>query len=374
MPILVKSKKTSGIQTANENPDVSALVGDFKKTYGEGVATKGSEVVESPRIPTGIFPLDLALGGGIPESRVTELFGSPGACKSNIAMKVVAQKQRLNPDQKCVWIDVEHCYDAKWARYMGVNTDDLVVLNPDYGEQVVDMAEALLYAPDCGLVVLDSLAALNSQAETEKSAEEFAPGSAAVMAKKLFNKCTAALRKVAHEDRTPTLVYINQIRHKIGVMYGSPETTPGGFTPVHTASLRLRCYAKQITDKKVSETIPCAKEVHVVIAKHKIPIVSTECKFEMAMIPYGHLSAGDVESWNTLFYYMKECGFVFEDGKKWGLIQPTGELFDPEKRFDTQKALREFVYGLQENVRDYEKAVVAREISRVYGGLHVIGG
>jgi RecA/RadA recombinase len=205
------------------------------------VVTTGNTIVDVTRIPTGIPPLDLSLGGGIPENRITELFGPPGSCKSIVASLILARGQHISPDLQCVWIAVEP-FDPVLAKKFGVDIGRLLLVNPGNAEQVIEISERLMAADDCGLVVLDSFAALDTQMNNSKQDS----GDLAIVGRRLFHKVVAAQRKAANEGRAPTFVFTNQVRWKNGEM-----NTPGGFAPKHAAAIRLRLSAKDIFDKNV---------------------------------------------------------------------------------------------------------------------------
>jgi recombination protein RecA len=254
--------------------------------------------MEVNRIPTGILPLDLALGGGIPENRVTEIFGLPDSGKSILAMLIVASKQHISPDQKCIWLAVEPF--PKWAAKFGVDVEQLWIINPGHAEQVIDMCGKLMEADDCGLVVLDNLANMVTKKEMESSAAEGDPGGSGRINKKLFNTVMEAQRKAAEKGRASTFVFTNQIRSKFGG-FGNELTSFGGPFPKHAAALRLRLYAKDVMDKTVHTGLLARKEVRVVIEKHKVPVAALECTFEIAMLNQPGLRVGQVNNnWRML--------------------------------------------------------------------------
>lgn len=347
---------------------VDTLMDAFRKEHGERVITTGNTVVEIDRIPTGVFALDLILGGGIPKSRVTEIFGPPSACKSNLANLIVASQQKLRPDLKCIWIAVEP-FDPTWAKKFGVDTEKLLVVNPSHSEQIVDISEGLVQADDCGLVVLDSYAAMVTQREMENSAEKQDPGGSGMIGKKLCNKILKAQRdaELNLSDRLPTFIVLNQIRHKIGVFFGSPETTPGGFSLEHAAALRLRLYAKNITDKKVNPTLPCRKEIRAEVKKNKVPIVASECIFEMAMIPQPGLATGKVDNWSTLVAYLKKHAILLP------LEKGHGYKMGPE-HFQTLIAVRDKIIGDPDLYAMLTKDIITAEVSAIQDELNVIHG
>ncbi len=199
----------------------------FQKSYGQGIGGLGHQYADIERIPTGFYPFDKASAGGIPRGKITELYGVESSCKTNIAMRLIANAQKLWPEKKNVWFDVEASYDKKWAKKWGVDTDALYTFRPDYGESLVDMLEGCLSEPDCGLVVIDSLAAIVTTRELEQSAEKQDVGGSGMVISKMIRKTTAALTRAEKEGSFPTLLCINQTRTKIGVTFGNPECVHG---------------------------------------------------------------------------------------------------------------------------------------------------
>lgn len=203
--------------------DVASLVKAFKKDFGEATAITGGQEVDVPRIPTGILHLDIATGGGIPKGRNTIIYGPESSGKTNICLKIIANYQRLYPKETCVFVDIEGTYDVKWAKKLGVDVDSLVRLRPLTAEEAVDMVQAVLLAEDCGLVVVDSLAALITDNEAESEAAKAAVGGASAHIGKMVRKTTQALNKADMQGRSPTLIYVNQTRFKVGFVLGDPE-------------------------------------------------------------------------------------------------------------------------------------------------------
>lgn len=197
----------------------------LKKDHGSNIVSMGGDKYEdTPRIPTGIFPFDLASGGGFPMGRVSLVYGPESSGKTNKLLKAIAQGQIIYPDKVAVLVDAESAYDPVWAKIMGVDTDRLIVTHPEYAEQAVDMVEAFLYAKDVFLVGLDSIAALSTQNEIESSAEKASVGGASNPVGKMFRKTTVSFNKMRNTGlMPPALIGINQIRFKIGVMFGNPE-------------------------------------------------------------------------------------------------------------------------------------------------------
>lgn len=294
------------------------LIKQFDKKYGSGTAVSASTVVPVARLPTDIFPLDVMLGGGIPIRKFTMIVGPNASNKTNIALKLIASHQRRYPDKACVFVDIEDTFDPAWAREIGVDTDRLLLIKPDFAEQAVDITTQLLKAEDIGLIVIDSLAALMSAKEIENSAETMQVGGSALLISRFVKKITVELSKAGKEDRVPTVVAINQVRTKIGA-YGDPESYPGGAAMLHGMSLIIRVYGKGVMDSKVHADLPVLRETTVTIKKNKMKIVSQAGKFAMVVLPHKGLKVGEVDDWTTISNYLKDYGFLSKkEGSKGG--------------------------------------------------------
>ncbi len=310
------------------------LLKQFQKDKGEAVGSFGGSLVNSDRIPTGLFPLDLSLAGGFPRGKCSIIYGPESSNKTNIALLAMASHQRLYPHLTCVFVDVEHSCDPAWARLLGVNMDKVIVIKPDYAEQAVDMVESFLYADDCGMVVIDSLAALVTTSELEASAERANVGGASIVTAKLVRKTTLALDQAEKKEHFPTLIYINQISYKIGVMFGDPETMPGGKRPYYQASIILRVYGKNKIDPKVSSVMPVLKDVGFILKKWKCPILAASGRFEMATMAYNGLKVGQCDDMSTVTAYLKAFGeFEKAEKKGWTIA---GEHYDTIQPFETR--------------------------------------
>jgi recombination protein RecA len=308
------------------------LLKKFQKDLGEEIGSFGGKLIDATRVPTGLFELDIALAGGFPRGKVSIIYGPESSNKTNIVLRAIANHQRQWPDKVCVFIDVEHAFDPAWARLLGVNTDKLIVISPAYAEQAVDIAESFLYADDCGIVAIDSLAALTSSAELEKSAEIGSPGGAAKIIGLLTRKTNAALVAASKKGNLPTLIYINQITYKIGA-YGDPEVMPGGKKPYYQASLIIRVYGKNIVDTKINSALPSSKEVSVIVKKFKCPILNLNCKFEMVTIPNNGLKIGQCNDFSSIKDYLNNFGsFEKADKKGWMILDQHYPLIEDFKK------------------------------------------
>lgn len=253
--------------------------------------------------------------------------------KTNLCLKVIGQGQRMFPEKRAVFVDAENSFDPVWATTLGVDVDRLIVVSPEYAEQAVDMIEAFLYASDVFTVVLDSIAALSTQNEIESTAEKAAVGGASLVVGKLFKKATVSFNRMRNKgEMPPAFIGINQIRNKIGVLYGDPTTMPGGNAVKFSSSFTMRMYGKNVLDKKVHPVLPAFKETTVTMSKWKVPINATSAVFNMQMIEANGRKPGYVEDWPTLKAYLTELDYLDKAPKGgWLLFGDTFKTLDEIK-------------------------------------------
>ena len=228
-------ERTDERVSADRDKALDMALSQIDKQFGKGsimrMGEKGSMAIEA--ISTGALPLDLALGvGGLPRGRVVEIFGPESSGKSTLAMHVVAEAQRNGGI--CAYIDAEHAMDPAYAAAIGVDIDELLISQPDTGEQALEIADTLIRSGALDVVVIDSVAALTPRAEIEGEMGDTHVGLQARLMSQALRKLTANLNK-SHT----ICIFINQLREKIGVMFGSPETTPGGRALKFYSSVRL---------------------------------------------------------------------------------------------------------------------------------------
>lgn len=291
------------------------------KDHGVNIANVASaKLNDVVRIPTGIFAVDLAMGGGFPMSKCSIVYGPESSNKTNIVLCAVREAQRMYPDKNAVFVDAEHALNPEWAAKLGVDLSRLIVVQPEYAEQAADLIESFQYAQDVSIIVLDSIAALATNKEIENSVETMAVGGASLTIGRLYRKVTVAASRMANKGLTPpAFIAINQIRMKIGVMFGNPETMPGGNPPKFASSMTLRVYGKNIIDKKISTAMPAYKEVSCVIQKWKCPILAVNATYTMQMIEAEGRKPGYINDWNTVSSYMKELDYLSK-GEKSGWV------------------------------------------------------
>lgn len=243
---------------------LAAALAQIEKQFGKGSIMKlGENEVPSDIqvVSTGSLGLDIALGvGGLPRGRVIEIYGPESSGKTTLTLQVVAEMQRLGGT--CAFIDAEHALDPQYAQKLGVNLQELLISQPDTGEQALEIADALVRSGSIDLIVVDSVAALVPKAEIEGEMGDSLPGLQARLMSQALRKLTATI------SRTNTMVvFINQIRMKIGVMFGSPETTTGGNALKFYASVRLDI--RRVGSLKKGEEI-IGNETRVKVVKNKV--------------------------------------------------------------------------------------------------------
>ncbi|MCI8734952.1 MAG: recombinase RecA [Clostridia bacterium] len=215
---------------------LNSTIAMIEKQYGKGAIMKlGENSVNGDIeiIPTGCLSLDLALGvGGVPRGRIMEIFGPESSGKTTVALHIIAETQRMGG--VAAFIDAEHALDAQYARALGVDTNELYLSQPDTGEQALDICESLVRSSAVDIIVIDSVAALTPKAEIEGDMGDSHVGLLARLMSQALRKLTA----ITNRSKT-CVIFINQLREKVGVMFGNPETTPGGKALKYFASLRL---------------------------------------------------------------------------------------------------------------------------------------
>jgi recombination protein RecA len=284
-------------------------IGQIEKQFGRGAIMRLGEAQKHmtvETIPTGSLALDIALGGGVPRGRITEIYGPEMAGKSTVAMHVVGQAQKAGG--LAAYIDVEHAMDPTFAAAFGINIEDLLVSQPDTGEQALEICEALVRSNAVDIIIVDSVAALVPRAEIEGDMGDSLPGLQARLMSQALRKLTAAISR-----SRAAVIFINQLREKIGVIFGNPETTPGGRALKFYSSVRIDL--RRSESLKNSGTV-IGNRVKAKIVKNKIAPPFRTAEFDIIFSgPYVGISReGDIIDLATDFEIIKKQGAFYSYG------------------------------------------------------------
>ncbi len=324
--------KTSKAANSERAKALAAALSQIEKQFGKGsVMRYGDDKVEHDIqvVSTGSLGLDIALGvGGLPRGRVIEIYGPESSGKTTLTLQVIAEMQKLGGT--CAFIDAEHALDVQYAAKLGVNLEDLLISQPDTGEQALEITDALVRSGSVDLVVIDSVAALTPKAEIEGDMGDSLPGLQARLMSQALRKLTATIKRA-----NCMVIFINQIRMKIGVMFGNPETTTGGNALKFYSSVRLDI--RRIGSiKKGDELI--GNETRVKVVKNKVAPPFKQAEFD---IMYGSGISRE--------------GEIIDLGVQCGIVDKAGAWFSYEGTRIGQG---------KDNVREYlkEHPEMAREI------------
>ena len=322
-----KSKDTS-------SKSLKDTLADIDNHFGKGTVMRmgDRENLDIPSISTGSIGLDIALGiGGIPKGRVTEIYGPESSGKTTLTLQIIAQCQKEGGT--CAFIDAEHALDPQYAEKLGVNVDELLLSQPDTGEQALEVADMLVKSKSVDLVIIDSVAALVPRAEIEGEMGDHHVGLQARLMSQALRKITGNIQRSG-----ATVVFINQIRMKIGVMFGSPETTTGGNALKFYSSVRLDI--RRIGAVKEGDEVT-GNETRVKVVKNKVSPPFKQAEFQI-MYGLGINQEGEILDYGNKLGLVEKSGAFYKlDGETIGQGKTKASLFLKENAKVKDKLVKE---------------------------------
>lgn len=336
-----KESKTMPDKSTDADGKKAALdlaVSQISKQFGDGSIMKLGDAhkIDVETTPSGTLSLDIALGGGYPKGRIIEIYGPESSGKTTLALHAVAELQKQGGT--AAFIDAEHALDPQYAARLGVNTNDLLVSQPDNGEQALEIVETLVRSNAVDIIVLDSVAALVPQAEIDGDMGDSLPGLQARLMSQALRKLTGIINK-----SKATVIFINQIRMKIGVMFGNPETTTGGNALKFYASQRLDI--RRIGQIKQGEDV-IGNRVRVKVVKNKIAPPFRQAEFDI-MYNEGISTTGDVLDLAVVHDIVQKSGAFYKyNGETIGQGREAAKKYlkdNPDKLTEIDSKVREAV-------------------------------
>ena len=325
------------IENSEKAKALEMAMGQIEKQFGKGSVMKLGEVssMNVEAIPTGALSLDIALGiGGIPKGRIIEVFGPESSGKTTLALHVIAECQKMGGE--AAFIDAEHALDPVYARNLGVEIDNLIVSQPDTGEQALEIAEALVRSGAIDIIVVDSVAALVPKAEIDGEMGDAHVGLQARLMSQALRKLAGVINK-----SNATIIFINQLREKVGIMFGNPETTPGGRALKFYASVRLDI--RKVENIKVDGEV-LGNRAKVKVVKNKVAPPFREAEFD---IIYGK--------------GISKEGNILDIGVNLDIIEKSGAWFSykGEKIGQGREKVKEFLAKNPEIAKEIEEKIRA---------------
>jgi recombination protein RecA len=342
---MAKEDDKKNVNNEKKEKLIKETLDEIKTRFGEGAIMKLGEAkaLDIEFIPTGSMSLDIALGGGIPKGRIIEIYGPESSGKTTLSLHIVSELQKKGGT--AAFVDAEHALDPEYAKKIGVKTNDLIISQPDSGEQALEIVEALVRSEAVEMVVIDSVAALTPKAEIEGEMGDSHMGLQA----RLMSQALRKLAGIVHKSNT-TVIFINQIRMKIGVVFGNPETTTGGNALKFYSSVRIE--VRKSAQIKQGENI-IGNRVKAKVVKNKVapPFKTTE--FDI-MYNEGIAYYGDVLNTGVKYGIVKKGGAWYNYGEN-----KLGQGYEASRKFlkENPKITNEIVRKIKEAVEKEVESV-----------------
>ncbi|WP_235041432.1 recombinase RecA [Vreelandella profundi] len=345
-------------QDDNRTKALNAALSQIDRQFGKGTVMRLGDAprVVMPSVSTGSLGLDIALGiGGLPYGRVCEIFGPESSGKTTLTLSVIAQAQKQG--KVCAFVDAEHALDPSYAEKLGVNLDDLLVSQPDTGEQALEITDMLVRSGGVDVIVIDSVAALTPRAEIEGEMGDTHVGLQARLMSQALRKITGNIK-----NANCLVIFINQIRMKIGVMFGSPETTTGGNALKFYASVRLDI--RRTGSVKVGDEVT-GNETRVKVVKNKVAPPFRQAEFQI-LYGKGIYHAGEVIDLGVQCNLVDKAGAWYSyKGKKIGQGKANSALYleeHPEIMIEIETQIREQLLAKPDPKKEKEEASVEASV------------
>lgn len=340
-------------ENAEKLKALQLTIDKLEKSYGKGTVMKLSDesVIDIPSIPTGSVSLDIALGvGGVPRGRIVEIYGPESSGKTTLTMHCIAEAQKQGG--MAAFIDAEHAFDKVYAEKLGIDTENLLISQPDNGEQALEIAEHLIRSGAIDIIVIDSVAALVPKAELEGEMGDSKMGLQARLMSQALRKLTGAINKTGC-----TCIFINQLREKIGVMFGNPETTTGGNALKFYSSVRLDI--RRIGQIKESADNVLGNRTRVKVVKNKVAPPFKVVEFDI-MYGEGISKVGEIIDLGVELGIINKAGSWFSyKGNKLGQGRDSVKtllLDNPELMDEMEMGIRNKINGVEEEIPEESEA------------------
>lgn len=352
LPAPVLDTGTTELTMDQRQPGLAAIMAQVTSRMGANVMRRATAVPGFNQIETGIFTLDMALLGGIPEGLTTMIFGWESSGKTTLAKRVAGRMQKKYPNKAVIFVDLEQTYDRQWGAKHGIDNERLIIVSPESGEQAVDVVDACLRAPETALIIIDSLPTLVPMAEANSSAEDTLVAARSRLIGRLCSKILQATITARNHGNAPTVILINQWRLKIGVSKGDPRTLPGGQQPKFLCTTMIEMKNKEIAGRNSRDIEIVSHNEHAfVIKKSRVGNSSRTGEFVMIRDPEHALGEGAIDDAHVVVSYAKKFGLLTGGGASW-------RIDGLDRKFGKMAEVADFLEAHEEELLDLKRRLV----------------